>query len=417
MTSTPLRWNLRLDRSTLPPQGGRIHLIAELSAVVPEASPERLPLDLALVLDVSGSMAGEKLRAVQRSVTALLQRLRASDRVTLVSFAEDVRVHAERLSPVGEEGRHLQREVERLSTRGSTNLVAGWLAAVGLCGATREAERRSALVVLSDGQANVGVVTSGEIAALCSRPEIASLATTCIGVGADYSTLQLGPISDGTGGRFHHASSAEEILVVLAGELDELEQSALHDVELGLDGPRELVVDALASGRVQRIGTLWRVSLGTVVAGVPRQLVLGLELPARLPGSSDELAFALTGVRASDGTLWEDGGCLPLDWSVTPGPAPSAADELLVVRRTAAWLRRRAAELNELGQFAQVVALRNNWLPPLRKYAATNPAALAELERLEHELGTAQDELPPLERKEMFVGGLKLGRGERDLRR
>ncbi|MCY3001513.1 MAG: VWA domain-containing protein [Planctomycetota bacterium] len=369
------------------------------------------------MLDVSGSMAGEKLAAVRRAVGLLLQRLRATDRVTLVSFASDVLVHADQLSPKGTTGLRLAQEVATLQPRGSTNLSAGWLAAVGLCGAVADPARRRALVVLSDGQANEGIVSPTELAALCERPEIRSLPTTCVGVGADYSTLQLAAISDGTGGRFHHAATTEEILAVLAGELEELEQGGFHELEFGLEGPRELELDALGTGRVQRIGNLWRISLGALVPGLPRKFVFGLELPARLPGVRDELAVACSAIRASDGTLWEDGACLELEWSLAPGPAPSPADELLVVQRTAAWLRRRAAELNELGDLAQVAELRRKWLQALRQYAATNPQALAELDRLESELYTVQMELPPLERKELFVRGLKSSRDERDLRR
>lgn len=416
MNHDSLLWTVRLDRSTLPPEGGRVHLIAEFTASEPAERRPRRPLDLALVLDVSGSMAGEKLAAVRSAVGLLLQRLRAEDRVTLVSFANDVQVHADQLSPKGTTGLRLAQEVAGLRTRGSTNLSAGWLAAVGLCGAHEDGERRKALVVLSDGQANLGIVSPAELAVLCERPEIRSLPTTCVGVGADYSTLQLGAISDGTGGRFHHAATTEEILAVLAGELDELEQGGFHELELGIEGPRELELDALAAGRVQRIGNLWRVSLGTLVPGLPRKFVLGLELPARLPGVRAELAVACSAVRVSDGTLWEDGTCLELEWSLAPGRAPSPADELLVVQRTAAWLRRRAAELNEQGDFAQVAALRQKWLPELRRYAATNLRALAELDVLESELGPAQADLPPLARKELFVRGLKLSRDERDLR-
>ncbi len=90
MNHDSLLWTVRLDRSTLPTQGGRVHLIGEFTAGEPAERRPRRPLDLALVLDVSGSMAGEKLAAVRSAVGLLLQRLRAEDRVTLVSFANDV---------------------------------------------------------------------------------------------------------------------------------------------------------------------------------------------------------------------------------------------------------------------------------------------------------------------------------------
>ncbi len=61
------------------------------------AEAKRPPLDLAVILDRSGSMSGDKLLAVKQAALDLLKEVRPEDRLTLVSYSSDVTVHTERI--------------------------------------------------------------------------------------------------------------------------------------------------------------------------------------------------------------------------------------------------------------------------------------------------------------------------------
>ncbi|NCY01349.1 MAG: VWA domain-containing protein [Planctomycetia bacterium] len=118
------------DRTLVNTAGGSVrHLVVTIRAPRqrPAADEPRTPLNLGLILDASGSMAGRPLAATKAAALNVVAALPETDHLTLVSFAEDVQLHAEAVR-LDAEGRALITTLLRsLDTRGSTNLADGWL--------------------------------------------------------------------------------------------------------------------------------------------------------------------------------------------------------------------------------------------------------------------------------------------------
>src|SRR5947208_8766806 len=123
--------------------------------------------DLVAVLDVSGSMSGEKLDQAKAALVQLLGTLRAGDRFRLITFSSDVR----RYAPAWTEGstehvRDAQQWVRTISAEGGTN-IAGALAEAF---ATSPAEGALGVVVfLTDGMPTVGETDPERIADQADR--------------------------------------------------------------------------------------------------------------------------------------------------------------------------------------------------------------------------------------------------------
>src|SRR5439155_6292568 len=77
-----------------------VHAMLELVAPAAPGKGERPPLHLALVVDRSGSMAGEKLHTAKSCAAFLARRLQADDRLALVAYDDTVRL----LAPLGPSG-------------------------------------------------------------------------------------------------------------------------------------------------------------------------------------------------------------------------------------------------------------------------------------------------------------------------
>ena len=98
-------FSARFDRTVVNVKGGSVrHLVIAVKApAVPRGDGPRQPLNLGLVIDASGSMEGAPLDAAKQATLSLLDKLAATDHLSLVSFASDVICHAEamRLDPSG----------------------------------------------------------------------------------------------------------------------------------------------------------------------------------------------------------------------------------------------------------------------------------------------------------------------------
>ncbi|HEX2167832.1 MAG TPA: VWA domain-containing protein [Longimicrobiales bacterium] len=86
---------------------------------------DRLPLNLSLVLDRSGSMYGGKLEAARAAAALLVRRLSPDDTVSVVAYDDEVRTVAEPAKGAAQAA--LPRQIEAIETGGSTNLSGGWL--------------------------------------------------------------------------------------------------------------------------------------------------------------------------------------------------------------------------------------------------------------------------------------------------
>jgi Ca-activated chloride channel family protein len=144
---------IKLDHSVLAVESEhRLHAMVELRA--PEApAGDRPPLRLALVLDRSGSMAGEKLDTVKRSAAFLHDRLGGDDSLAVVTFDDHVRLVAS-LGPPRPEVRDALQSIE---AGGTTNLSGGWLKGLEELRRVSDGVRR--VLLLTDGGPMSGSAT------------------------------------------------------------------------------------------------------------------------------------------------------------------------------------------------------------------------------------------------------------------
>ena len=189
--------------------------------------------DLVAVLDVSGSMSGEKLDQARAALVQLLGGLRSGDRFRVISFGSGVRRYATGWTPAASDSvRAAQDWVRRLDTDGGTN-IAGALAE-----AFAERPREGALgviVFLTDGLPTVGETDPEHIAEQAERGR-GSFRVFAFGIGYDVNTYLLDRLTERARGVTEYIQPGGDIEQAVGALAAKVSSPVLTDLALRADG-------------------------------------------------------------------------------------------------------------------------------------------------------------------------------------
>ena len=271
---------------------------------VPESEPAtgRAPMDLALVVDTSGSMEGVKIDHARAAARALAASLPDGDIVSVLSFSDAARVVAQpaRLGP--ETRPRLLSLISELHADGGTNMAAGLSLGqthLALAPATHPVRR---LVLISDGQANVGPSSPAALGALAEQGLAYGAQVTSMGVGNDYDENTLNAIAVRTNGRLYHLPENQEMASVLRREVDLLGGTVASDAAVVLapgDGVQILGSDDANLSAPGAGGTLV-LPIGTLFRGQRREALVRVHVAPGAAGGARGLLTASLHYRAGN---------------------------------------------------------------------------------------------------------------------
>jgi Ca-activated chloride channel family protein len=228
----PLGLDLRLGNTHIPTSGGEVWLQIGLQAQS-LGMGERTPLNLALVLDCSGSMNGDrKMESLKQSLELFLLSLQPEDMVSIVGY-DDRAFVLRNAQPVGN-GRWVRNIVNSLSPGGSTNLHAGLMRGFEEVWKNFDIRRNNRVILLTDGIANVGVTNPDRIAADALEYNRKGIYLSTIGLGMDMNDELLNTLADQGHGAYHFIDSAQEMDKVFRKEVDGLVERVANDVRVNI---------------------------------------------------------------------------------------------------------------------------------------------------------------------------------------
>jgi Mg-chelatase subunit ChlD len=252
-----------LERAQLSPSGGPFHVRIALQGS-PEQPSERPRLSVHLVVDVSGSMAGEPIEKAREAALSLVDRLAPTDDFSLVAFSSEAEVKVQD-GLVGPRREAIKAVIRDLREAGGTNIHDGLRLAytqARLPSIPEDAVR--VVLLLSDGRATSGDTNSERISRLALDAFQSGIQTSALGLGTDYDGVLMSSIAgDGAGG-YYYLRDGDQIASALAMELEkrldpvatavEVRVRLKKDVDLlRVYGSRRLSQSEAARVRVQEV--------------------------------------------------------------------------------------------------------------------------------------------------------------------
>ena len=201
------------SKTAMPAHGGELDALVRVTVAFPPVAIDRKPLNIALVIDRSGSMSGQPIESAKLAAQTAVGMLLPGDWVSVVAFDSVVEVPVP-LTRVTEDRRALVNAIASIHARGSTDLYGGWAQGLSELMSCQESDVVSRVVILSDGQANHGITHVAAIAADVSQAVAHNVTTSTMGLSGHYDENLLRSVADAGQGNYVFLEGPEQLVEV-----------------------------------------------------------------------------------------------------------------------------------------------------------------------------------------------------------
>lgn len=207
------------------------HVMALLSAGAIPTGTSTLGRDLVLALDVSGSMAGEKLVQAKQALSGVVTGLREEDRIALVTFNGSVTAFGDSAAPATPDAREgAIGFVEALAADGGTNIAAAIERSFSLL--PPASGRPRYVILLTDGQPTEGITDVNAIVELAARLNEGRARLFSFGIGDDVNTNLLGRLASDSAGDALYVRPGQSVASAVEGFFSKISDPVLANPEL-----------------------------------------------------------------------------------------------------------------------------------------------------------------------------------------
>ncbi len=267
-----------------------VFVTADLRAVdVPGQT--RVPVNLALVIDRSGSMSGFKLNQAKLAARQLIGELRDEDRLAVVHFGSDVKSMDGLVATEANKAR-LLAYVDSIWDDGGTNI--GQALAVGrdLVLKAQSKFLVNRLVLVSDGQPTEGVVDFGALIQEVRETRSHGISVSAIGVGTDFNEQLMEAFAETGGGAYAYLQDATQLAGIFKKDLAAAGTQVARGVVLTFRAPgKSGIAEALGYPTISRAdgADAITIAMPDMAAGQTERVVVRLTVPGGAPGDRLEL--------------------------------------------------------------------------------------------------------------------------------
>ena len=227
---------VEIDRKVLPVNGSQRGIVkVTLDAPPPPESKVRPAVNLAIVLDRSGSMTGDKLSKAKEAAIEALRRLSPEDIFSLVVYDHNVRTIVPAQSAGNVEW--IEGRIRNIRSGGNTALFGGVSQGAAEVRKYIGSPYVHRVILLSDGLANVGPSTPDDLGRLGTALIKENISVTTVGVGTDYNEDLMTRLAQNSDGNSYFVESSYDLPRIFASELGDVLSVVAKKVQLRIDCP------------------------------------------------------------------------------------------------------------------------------------------------------------------------------------
>jgi Ca-activated chloride channel homolog len=381
-----MRLEARSDRALIRAGGNSIRYV-RLFLIAPPSPrrAERWPVNVALVLDRSGSMGGRKIELARDATAQALRLLRADDRFALVVYDNEVSLLSESVEATPQVKRRALERLAQIGARGTTDLSGGWLRGGEQLVGTLMPRAIGRCLLLTDGLANQGITDRNELVPMAAGLRTQGVSTSTFGVGDDFDERLLRGMAEASGGNFYFIEAPEQIPDLLASELGETLEIVARDVILDVALAPGMSAEPLNRFRWERTADHARIELGHLVSNQELEVVVKLAFP---PGEAGREVAATVAVVDPAGAIEPATAEVRWTWANHEGNDGQARDrdvDFAVATLYAGRARDEAVEHNREGSLEAARRVLRATARRIREYAGDEPRLRGLVDQLEAE--------------------------------
>ncbi len=280
---------VEMDRGMLPADRAQTAVVkVTLDAPEPVQRARRPSVNLCIVLDRSGSMAGQKLAKAKEAAIEALRRLDREDIFAVVVYDHNVQT----VVPA-QKARHVERieaMIQSIRSGGNTALFGGVSQGAAQVRKNLSGDYVHRLILLSDGIANTGPSSPEDLGRLGAALLKENISVTTVGVGMDYNEDLMTRLSERSDGNTYFVESSQDLPRIFAAELGDVLNVVARNVKVVIECPGK-VKPLRIIGRDGRIrGRQVELGLNQLYGNQEKYVLVELELPPGKEGRKMEVA-------------------------------------------------------------------------------------------------------------------------------
>ncbi len=265
-------------------------IYVDLQVKAGELRPEtRAPLNVALVIDRSGSMRGEPMQKAKEAARTFVDALDERDRIALITFDNTSKIEVGS-TPVDASGqRRLHEAIDGIYAGGTTNISGGLLDGFNQVKGHRDPEMLNRVVLMTDGIPNVGITDTEGLSAKTAGIRQQGITVSTLGFGVQYDASLMASMALEGAGNFRHVADAADLELAFSDEIEDLQSTVASGVKIDIRPAEGVEIADIYGFSGDPINGGKQISLGELHTDDRRSAVVELRVDKAAVGEVREL--------------------------------------------------------------------------------------------------------------------------------